>query len=229
VIGGGDWSADRLIPDCIRALSAGWVNLANVHLDLEAADAAVEAYTRALVAAPGRSDALRLLGNALARAGRDAEAIARLDAAVASDVSGALRDRARAHFSAGRVDRALVDLDTALATLPQDVELRLIKAQMLRLSGHAREAAALLRELPASAPDNADVHLSMADALLAEEQGEAANKHYARAVALRPDDDHVEGKYCWSLLNSRYGSEVAHIAEAVRTLEATTPATEAAD
>jgi protein O-GlcNAc transferase len=192
-----------------------WVNLGNVHLDLEAADDAVEAYTRALTAAPGRADTLRLLGNALVRAGRDAEAIARLDAAVASDVPGALRDRARAHFSAGRVDRALEDLDTASAALPQDVELRLIKAQMLRLSGHAKEAAALLRELLASAPDNADVHLSLADALLAEEHREAANEHYARAVALRPDDDHVEGKYCWSLLNSRYGSESAHIAEAV--------------
>ncbi len=206
--------------DCLEHAAAldpdnetAWINLGNVHLDMEAAEAAVDAYTRALTAAPRRSDTQRLLGNALARAGRDAEAIDRLDAAVASAVPGALRDRARAHYTAGRLDHALADLDAALALSPQDVELRLIKAQMLRFSGHAKEAAALLRELLASAPDSADVHLSLGDALLAEEQREAANEHYARAVALRPDDQ-TEGKYCWSLLNSRYDSEAVHIAEA---------------
>lgn len=215
----GDFVRARHCLERAAALEPGnetpWVNLGNVHLDMEAAGAAVDAYTRALAAAPGRADTLRLLGNALARAGRDGEAMDRLDAAVAAGVHGALRDRARAHFSSGRVDRALADLDAATAAAPDDVEPRLIKAQMLRLSGHAREATALLRELLASVPDDADVHLSMADALLAEEQREAANEHYARAVALRPDDDHAAGKYCWSLLNSRYGSEAAHIGDAV--------------
>jgi len=190
-----------------------WINLGNVHLDTEDVEAAVKAYGRGLAAAPERSDTLRLLGNALARAGRDAEAIARLDAAVTAAVPGALRDRARAHYTAGRIDRALDDLDSALADDADDVELRVLKAQMLRLGGHAKQATALLRETLAAAPDSVDVHLALADALLAEEQREAANEHYARAVALRPDDQ-TEGKYCWSLLNSRYGSEGAHIAEA---------------
>jgi len=216
----------RLRGDFVRARSAleraamldpdkemAWINLGNVHLDTEDAESAVEAYARALVAAPERSDTLRLLGNALARAGRDTEAIARLDAAVTEAVPGALRDRARAHYAAGRIDRALADLDAALATQPQDVEMRVLKAQMLRISGHTKQAASLLREALAAAPDSADVHLSLADALLAEEQREAANEHYARAVALRPDDQ-TEGKYCWSLLNSRYGNEADHIAEA---------------
>jgi protein O-GlcNAc transferase len=216
----GDFARARTCLERAAALDpdneTAWINLGNVHLDMEAAEAAVDAYTRALNAAPGRSDTLRLLGNALARAGRDVEAVARLDEAVASAVPGALRDRARAHFSAGHLDRAIADLDTALVEAPQDVELRLIKAQMLRLSGHAKDAAALLRELLAFAPDSVDVHLSLADALLAEERRETANEHYARAVALRPDDT-TEGKYCWSLLNSRYGSEAAHVGEAVAT------------
>jgi protein O-GlcNAc transferase len=193
-----------------------WINLGNVHLDMEAADAAVDAYRRGLAAAPDRADTLRLLGNALARAGHDAEAITRLDQAMAaaSDVAAALRDRARAHFTAGRVDQALADLDAALRGRSEDVELTLIKAQVLRLSGHGKESAVLLRELLAKAPENADVHLALADALLSEERREAANEHYARAVALRPGDDHAEGKQCWSLLNSRHGNEAAHIAEA---------------
>jgi protein O-GlcNAc transferase len=58
------------------------------------------------------------------------------------------------------------------------------------------------------------VHLSLGDALLAEERRERANAHYQRAVALRPDDQHAQGKLCWSLLNSRYGNEAGHIAEA---------------
>jgi protein O-GlcNAc transferase len=193
-----------------------WVNLGNVHLDMENADAAVDAYERALAAAPARTDTLRLLGNALARAGRDADAMVRLDqaVAVAPAATATLRDRARAHFMAGRFDPALTDLDTALDTQPDDVELLLIKAQMLRLSGHAKPASLLLRDLLARAPDNADVHLAVADALLAEERREQANAHYQRAVALRPDDQHAQGKLCWSLLNSRHGSEAAHIAEA---------------
>jgi protein O-GlcNAc transferase len=202
--------AAELDPDSETA----WINLGNVHLDMEAADDAVEAYARGLAVAPERSDTLRLLGNALSRAGRDAEAMVRLNEAVAAGVPGALRDRARAHYTAGRVDRALADLDTVTDARPDDVEARLIKAQMLRLSGHARQAAALLRELLAQAPENPDVHLSLADALLSEERREAANEHYARAVALRPDDANAEGKLCWSLLNSRYGSEAEHIAAA---------------
>jgi tetratricopeptide (TPR) repeat protein len=203
--------AAELDPDSETA----WINLGNVHLDMEATDAAADAYARGLAVAPERADTLRLLGNALSRAGRDAEAMVRLDEAVASAVPGALCDRARAHYTAGRVERALADLDSVIADRPDDIEARLIKAQMLRLSGHARPAAALLRELLAQAPDNADIHLSLADALLAEEQREAANEHYARVVALRPDDTNAEGKLCWSLLNSRYGSEADHIAEAV--------------
>ncbi|MEA2771279.1 MAG: protein O-GlcNAc transferase, partial [Acetobacteraceae bacterium] len=191
-----------------------WINLGNVHLDMEAADAAVDAYATGLAAAPDRTDTLRLLGNALARAGRDKEAISRLSQAVASEVPGALRDRARAHYTAGRVDPALADLDKALVTKPDDAELLLIKAQMLRLSGHAKQAGVLLRELLVRTPGNADVHLAFADALLSEERRETANEHYAKAVALRPDDDQAQGKLCWSLLNSRYGNEAAHIAEA---------------
>ena len=193
-----------------------WINLGNVHLDMEAAEPAVDAYMRGLAASPQRTDTLRLLGNALARAGRDAEAMTRLDQAVA-ELPGsiaALRDRARAHFMAGRVDAALADLDAALCVQPDDVDLLLVKAQMLRLSGHAKPAAALLRELLARAPEHADLHLALADALLSEERREPANEHYRRAVALRPDDDHAQGKLCWSLLNSRYGNEAAHIAEA---------------
>ena len=193
-----------------------WINLGNVHLDMEAADAAVDAYTRGLEAKPERTDTRRLLANALARAGRDAEAMTRFDQvlnALPGDTA-TLRDRARAHYTAGRIDQALADLDSALRTLPADVELLLIKAQVLRLSGHSRPAAALLRELLAQAPDNADVHLALADALLSEEKREAANGHYAKALALRPDDSAIEGKLCWSLLNSRYGNEAAHIAEA---------------
>jgi protein O-GlcNAc transferase len=213
----------RALPCLERAASldpdneTAWVNLGNVHLDMEDADAAVDAYARALTAAPARTDTLRLLGNALARAGRDAEAITRLDQAMAAAPTSVatLRDRARAHYMAGRVDAALADLDTALDTRPDDVELLLVKAQMLRLSGHAKQGGVLLRDLLTRAPDNADVHLALGDALLAEERRAQANEHYRRAVALRPDDQQAQGKLCWSLLNSRHGDEAAHIAEAV--------------
>ena len=97
-----------------------------------------------------------------------------------------LRDRARAHFTAGRTDAAFADLDAALAKEPNDTELGLIKAQMLRLSNRGIEAAELLRTLVAAAPANPDVHLALADALLAEEQREPANAHYRRPWSCAP-------------------------------------------
>ncbi len=194
-----------------------WVNLGNVRLDLEAPEAAVAAYERALEAAPARTDTLRLLGNALARCGRDAEAMDRFATALARDGAAPtlLRDRARAQFTAGRLDAALADLDAAIELRGEDLEYPLMKAQMLRLSGRAKDAAALLRALLDRAPEDANVHLALADALLSVERREQANTHYRRAMALRPDDQHILGKLCWSLLNSRYGSEAEHIGEAV--------------
>jgi predicted O-linked N-acetylglucosamine transferase (SPINDLY family)/nucleoside-diphosphate-sugar epimerase len=204
--------AAALDPDSETA----WINLGNVHLDLEDAESAVAAYTRGLAAAPARTDTLRLLGNALARAGRDSEAIARFDAALTATpgARAVLRDRARAHFSAGRFDAALADIDAALQANPRDQELLLVRAQMRRLSGHATEAMAALQALTDAAPDNADAHLALADALLAQENRAAANEHYRRAAALRPDDELPLGKLCWSLLNSRHGDEAANVSEA---------------
>ena len=193
-----------------------WINLGNVHLDMDDAEAAVAAFTRALTTAPQRADTLRVLGNALVRLGRDKQAIERLDAAVAAlpDPRPALRDRARAHYAAGRIDAALADLDSALDAQPDDIETLLLKAQILRFSGRHRPAAALLRDLLARVPENPDVHLAMADALLSEERRDLANKHYSTAVALRPDDQQALGKLCWSLLNSRYGNESDHVSAA---------------
>ena len=187
-----------------------WINLGNVCLDLEDADAAIEAYQHGLAAAPRRGDTLRLLGNALVRAGRDREAMDRFNAAVAAEPGSAAirRDRARAHFAAGRLQPALAELDA----YPDDPDMRLVKAQMLRLSGHGPDALALLVELTEQSPDSAEVHLALGDALLADERREEANAHYRKAVALRPEDDNAQGKLCWSLLNSRYGNEAEHIA-----------------
>jgi protein O-GlcNAc transferase len=204
--------AAALDPDSETA----WINLGNVHLDMEDAEAAVEAYTRGLAAAPGRTDTLRLLGNALSRVGRDDEAMARFDAALAAtpDSIIALRDRARAHFAAGRFDQAFADVATALRYRPQDREMMLVRAQMRRLSGDAAQAMVELRDLVAQQPDNVDAHLALADALLAQENRAAANEHYRRAAALRPDDELPLGKLCWCLLNSRHGDEAAHLSEA---------------
>jgi predicted O-linked N-acetylglucosamine transferase (SPINDLY family) len=193
-----------------------WINLGNVHLDLEDAEAAIAAYTRGLAAAPARSDTLRLLANALSRAGRDAEAMQRFDAALAA-LPGSrtvLRDRARAHFAAGRFDEALADIDTALHEAPDNEELKLVRAQMRRLSGHAEEAMTALRALVEASPGNADAHMALADALLAQEDRAAANEHYRRAAALRPEDTLPLGKLCWCLLNSRQGDEAANVSEA---------------
>ncbi len=204
--------AAALDPDSETA----WINLGNVHLDLDDAEAAVEAYMRGLQAAPARTDTRRLLGNALSRAGRDAEAMAQFDAALAAAPAArlTLRDRARAHFAAGRFDAALADVAAVLRERPQDQEMLLLRAQMRRMAGQAAEATAELRAIVTQMPENADARLALADALLAAEDRAGANEQYRQAAALRPDDELPLGKLCWCLLNSRYQDEAAHVAEA---------------
>jgi predicted O-linked N-acetylglucosamine transferase (SPINDLY family)/nucleoside-diphosphate-sugar epimerase len=186
-----------------------WINLGNLFIELEQPERAAEFYARARSAEPDNAETIRLLGTALARAGRTADALVAFFAARAAGAQGVTADIARAQFASG-------DTKAALATLEgvQDPDLLCLRADMLRLSGETEAARGVLAGILARAPDHRAALLSMAEALLAVEAREAANAHYRRALALQPDDENVQGRLCWSLLNSRYGDEAAHIGEA---------------
>ena len=189
---------------------AAWVNLGNLYIELERAADAVACYRRAAAAEPA-PERLRLIGVALARDHRHAAARAALAEALAAgaEPSAVQADLARAWFAEGDAEAALACLRDAEAP-----DLLCLRADILRLSGHAKAALAVLEAVLARDPTHRGALLAMAEALLAVEDRAAANAHYRRALALAPDDENVLGRLCWSLLNSRHGDEGAHVGEA---------------
>ncbi len=192
------------------------VNLGNVLLDDHAAEQAVEAFRAADERSPLSPSSRRLLGRALSQSHRAEEALQELARALAAATGDAaetreiLGERARTKFAAGDTPGALAELDRA----GPSPALTVLRAQMLRLSGDVAAALVLLRRSIEVSPGDPELHVTLADALLALEDRPGANQAYRRALELRPGDEAITGKLCWSLLNSRYGSEADHLAAA---------------
>ena len=224
--------ATRLAPADAMPL----VNLGNVLLDDNAAEPAVAAFRAADELAPLSPASRCVLGRALAQSHRYAEALDELARALAeaadipAEAREILAERARTRFAAGDAAGALAELDQVDAGADDPADnlradrrsdgglpgsgLTVLRAQILRLSGDGPAAQELLHRRVDAAPEDPDLHAALADALLAVEDRPGANQAYRRALALRPGDEAVAAKLCWSLLNSRYRSEAEHLAAA---------------
>ena len=207
--------AARLAP----ADAMPWINLGNVLLDGNEPERAAEAFHAAAEREPLSPSARRSLARALAQSNRLDEALAELAQALAASrdpaEQRALRaERARAFFTVGDSAAALAELDRAGPEA--DTAGAILRAQIMRLSGNGERALGLLRHCIGVSPTEPALHLALADALLAAEDRPGANAAYRRALELNPGDEAVTAKLCWSLLNSRYGSEADHLAEAGR-------------
>lgn len=138
-------AAIRLHPD----YSEAYVNLGNLYRRLERLDDAIAQY-RAAVGRKPRVVAYRIsLGNALAERGDRAGAQAEYRAALAADP-----ESADAHMAVGiaageegRLDEAVVHLETAARLAPRDGIVRRNLAQAYRLKGDERRAEQVLREV----------------------------------------------------------------------------------
>jgi tetratricopeptide (TPR) repeat protein len=107
---------------------------------------AIDRFGQSLAAAPGQPGVALRLGNALARRGRFAEAVAAYDRALATVPEAAapavLEKRATALVNLGRGSEALADFRRAVAAAPDDPRLRLRYAEALEYLGDPAAAAA---------------------------------------------------------------------------------------
>ncbi|MES2341375.1 MAG: tetratricopeptide repeat protein, partial [Pseudomonadota bacterium] len=112
---------------------------------------------------------------------------------------------------------AMVVLDRAIASNPEDSKLVEARALALRRSGKLREAEQHLMELLAKNPDAGWVHYQLAG-VVSDYDRPRANIHFERAVQLEPENVTYRVALAESLGRSRYGDEAAHIEAGYRTL-----------
>jgi tetratricopeptide (TPR) repeat protein len=166
---------------------------------------AIEAYQQLLAQEPDNSDALHLLGVALARTDRPQEALAALTAAARLQPDNAYLQTNLGHAlgAAGRGREALAAYQRALAVQPGF--LPALQAQgrtQLRLQEYAA-AERSLAEAVRVMPTNATVHSDLGVAL--EQLGRPAEalSHFERATALSPNL--AEAQHNLGLLHAAQG------------------------
>lgn len=180
---------------------------------------ALEFQARAVENDPESTRDRAKLGEMLARAGRDAEAVVELERVVAQapDHDEARRILADALGRLGRFSEALPHLDFLLSENPGSVDLRLRRVRVNDRLGNAVAVRADLELLLVSAPLTAVVHFRWGLVMLAEGNPAEALARFERAVELDP-----EMKEAWMnaaiLLGreGRYRAAAAAQAEVVR-------------
>ncbi|MFE2299612.1 tetratricopeptide repeat protein [Streptomyces sp. NPDC059445] len=149
--------------DLRRALAADpdadWIEieLANTyHLD-DRHQEAIAVFRDLLERDPGNTSATGCLGAVLRDLGEHAEALVRLDRALAADpeYAYALDQRARVFLATGRTERALADWERLIALDGDADTARREIVELLIHRGRWEEAAARLAEDPAPGPDDA--------------------------------------------------------------------------
>ena len=166
-------TALKHVRETIKALERG---------DLEAAERAI---TMALVYAPQHPEPHRLLGIALQRLGRAADAIASFREVVKlrPDDGGVLLPLARAQADANDIAGAIETLRTRVAA-HADAEALYALAQMLDRHGELDEALSILERVVALDPEHAQARLQYARCLFycgRSEQAAAQFRHLLRA------------------------------------------------
>lgn len=115
-------------------------------------------------------------------------AIAAYDAVLAIDPKDnfSVGNRANAEYAAQRFDAALRDTAAALKGNPKWVEMRLLRAEILRRQGDTGELLAEAAAL-AAYPDNSYAQVAAADAYSSLGKTAEATQAYDRALAIKPE------------------------------------------
>jgi len=119
-------------------------------------------------------------------------------------------DRIKADMDFERHQEAIKAVEAAIREMPQ--EHRIIEARIMvyRRAGKFTEAERFLIQRIEEEPDDAWAHFQLAETV-ARFDRERGNKHYLRAVKLKPDDEIYWMNYANSLYRSRYGNKADHI------------------
>jgi tetratricopeptide (TPR) repeat protein len=157
-------------------------------------------YAAILAAAPGRCDALHLLGLLNYQRGCLPEALRLMAAALKADPRSAdIHSNYGLALDAGKQHQAaLASFDRAIALKPDHANALNNRALTLAALGRHAEALASWDAALAAAPDHADALHARGNALYRLKRHEAALADYGRLLALRPNDIDV--------LNNRGGA-----------------------
>jgi tetratricopeptide (TPR) repeat protein len=167
---------------------------------------AIESYRRLLASEPRNSDALHLLGVAMAKMGRPEEALEAIASAarLQPDNPSIHANLGNALSGLGRHDEAVACFDRALALSPDfAVALHARGLAQLRL-GQLEAAVLSLDQALRLAPANASMHSDLAVALERLDRKEEARRHLERATFLNPKS--VEAQHNLALLQAAQGA-----------------------
>lgn len=144
-----------LEPDFVDA----YVNRAGIRQAEGDVDGAVEDAMAGLARDPENAHLYTVLGQAYAELGKDVEARAAFDRAVAAkpDLTDALAGRASLAYDRGDLESAIADLRRAVELRPDDAALLYNRAFVYRSSGQWERALADLTKAVALSPDDPDV------------------------------------------------------------------------
>jgi predicted O-linked N-acetylglucosamine transferase (SPINDLY family) len=181
-------------------------------VELKRSDEAIDSALALKNADPKNSAAERFIGNALLQKGQLQDAIRHFDAALALQPKDVVTwiDRIKADTDFERHEEAIKIVEAAVKELP--TEHRLIEARIMvyRRAGRFKEAEDYLLRHLEEKPDDDWAHFQLAETV-ARFDRERGNKHYLRAVELKPDNAIYWMNYANSLDRSRYGVEADHI------------------
>ena len=138
-------------------------------------------------------------GNALLamRDGRFDDAVIELSRALrqAPGDTFALSTRSRAYVGLEQYDRALRDIDSLIAASPDDMQLKLTRASILRMAGRTEEAAVAIVTAAGGEADDYSVRLARAQLAIADGRAEEAlalidahREEERQAAAAEPQD-----------------------------------------
>ena len=195
-------------------------NTGNIYNDLGDGKRALEIFSKLVREAPTRPDFHRGLAFAYKTLGEYEKADQRLAQALrlSPKLVDAWLDRLGLNASLERHERAVELVEAALQVNPTEERLLDAKCAVLRRAGRRDEAVQFLTQVIADDPSAGWAHLQLARSL-ADQDRERANRHFRRAIELRPNDRHAALALVESLDRSRYGVESDHIQEAFEILK----------
>jgi Flp pilus assembly protein TadD len=130
-----------------------------------------------------------LLGSSYVQAGRYADALPHLEAALALDPRNAIGESqlAGTYLALGRIPEAIQHFERSARLAPGDERAQINLADALRQAGKNASAEAAYRRAVAINNDSFEAHLKLADLLATEGRLKNALPHLRRIVELRPD------------------------------------------
>jgi tetratricopeptide (TPR) repeat protein len=222
--GKGD-EAERMMTDLVRVRPTDAVahaTLGNLQRQRGNVRAAHNSYTRALSLESGNLDALAGLAALDIRAGRGADAAARIEKAAATSTSGPLiLLAARTYAAVGDLPASERYVRRLIETEPANTEAYGLLARIRRAQGRVDEAIAELDRMAPKSPSPAAVHTAVGELLQEQKRIDEAKKRYELALSIEPGRAAAANNLAW--LIAEHGGNLDNALQLAQTARARMP------